>query len=506
MAVELVGAKLVAPYYGNSLYVWASVLGITLGGLALGYFAGGWISKKFPSERTLFLVLLGAACTVFWMGPLGSWVMEGALDLSIIPAALLSCMVFLFPPLFCFGMSSPIIIERLNLQGIEAGRGSGTVYAVSTSGGIIMTFATGFYFIPLFGLSHTLFVIGTVLFLIPLLYFLFRKKALEIFIVLAFIWGVVFSWKMLEDPRIDSSRIKIRYRSEGLLGQLMVLDKLDQSGDVEKRGLYVNFSPQTYMDLSSGKSMWPYVRRTAALSKVHARGDTDRVLLCGLAGGLLANRLFEKGFEDVDAVELDPRMKELALRYFDMSPRTDVHIDDARHFIKTTEKKYDMVIFDLSIAETPPIHLYTKKAFQEVRGILEKDGGFIIHYDNRWKGKGAKALSSIGRTMKASGFEVGIVNTKDPLDQYGERLFYGASSELNAENIYEKVPFFYERPFYQTPSELFIDSLSLGKGEILTDQRPRTGLLEANAREYLRKNLIRHTLPKFTKKNIPVVE
>ena len=50
MAVELLGAKMMAPFFGSSLYVWASILGVTLGGLAIGYFSGGFLSEKFKSN------------------------------------------------------------------------------------------------------------------------------------------------------------------------------------------------------------------------------------------------------------------------------------------------------------------------------------------------------------------------------------------------------------------------------------------------------------------------
>src|SRR3954471_17674465 len=58
MATELLGAKMLAPFFGSSLYVWATVLAMTLGGLALGYFFGGIISYKYRKPATLFYVLL----------------------------------------------------------------------------------------------------------------------------------------------------------------------------------------------------------------------------------------------------------------------------------------------------------------------------------------------------------------------------------------------------------------------------------------------------------------
>src|ERR1700741_2827965 len=67
MAAELCGAKLLAPVYGGSLYVWASVMGITLAALALGYFYGAGISTAQPSERKLATVLGAAALSVLLM-------------------------------------------------------------------------------------------------------------------------------------------------------------------------------------------------------------------------------------------------------------------------------------------------------------------------------------------------------------------------------------------------------------------------------------------------------
>src|SRR6056297_3030930 len=67
MAVEITGAKLVGPYYGTSLYVWSSVLALTLGGLAVGYFLGGQVSHRFPHRRALFSIMLLSALLVALM-------------------------------------------------------------------------------------------------------------------------------------------------------------------------------------------------------------------------------------------------------------------------------------------------------------------------------------------------------------------------------------------------------------------------------------------------------
>ncbi len=140
MACELTGAKLIAPYYGNSLYVWSSVLGTTLGGLAAGYYLGGRISEKLHVRKYLFFILLIASLLMLFTPSLSSFIMSATLNLSIQMGSLISCMVFIFPTLLCFGMVSPIIIRIVSTDVGEVGNKTGTIYAISTIGGLIMTF------------------------------------------------------------------------------------------------------------------------------------------------------------------------------------------------------------------------------------------------------------------------------------------------------------------------------------------------------------------------------
>jgi predicted membrane-bound spermidine synthase len=153
MACELIGAKLIAPYYGNSLYVWTSVLGTTLGGLTAGYYLGGMISEKPFLRRNLRNILIASTALFAVMPRLSSLVMNASLSFSIQVGSLLSCIVFIFPLLLCFGMVSPLVIRIVseNVEGV--GKKAGTVYAISTLGGILMTFTVAFYSIPSLGLA-----------------------------------------------------------------------------------------------------------------------------------------------------------------------------------------------------------------------------------------------------------------------------------------------------------------------------------------------------------------
>jgi hypothetical protein len=104
MAVELMGAKLVAPFYGGSLYVWTAVLTITVLGLTLGYYAGGRLSKKRPSERVLFSILGISALLVLALPLTASISMDLTRGLGLIIGICITCFLLLLPPMLCFGI------------------------------------------------------------------------------------------------------------------------------------------------------------------------------------------------------------------------------------------------------------------------------------------------------------------------------------------------------------------------------------------------------------------
>ena len=167
MGVELAGAKLITPYYGNSIYVWSAVLGTTLGGLALGYLLGGRLASGPHALRWLRRALLGAALVCALLPWSSTWILEASLALPGLQAGiLLSGLAILTPPLLLFGLVSPLSIHLMGQHSAEyAGKVTGLVYTVSTIGGVASTFGFAFYFIPFWGLVTTTWLISGLLFL-----------------------------------------------------------------------------------------------------------------------------------------------------------------------------------------------------------------------------------------------------------------------------------------------------------------------------------------------------
>ena len=172
MAVELLGAKLVAPFYGNSLYVWTAVLGITVLGLTAGYYFGGIISEKYPSNNALFFIVALSALPVFALPHSSSLFMSqtSAMDLRL--GIVVTCLLLLLPPLVCFGMVGPLVVRLLSQKLEILGKVAGTVYFTSTIGGILAAFFYGFYMIPHVGMKMSSYYTVMALIILPLTYFI----------------------------------------------------------------------------------------------------------------------------------------------------------------------------------------------------------------------------------------------------------------------------------------------------------------------------------------------
>jgi predicted membrane-bound spermidine synthase len=172
MAVELMGAKLVAPFYGGSLYVWTAVLAITLLGLTLGYYIGGQLAKKRSSETKLFVILGVSALLVLVLPLTASIAMALTRGVGLIVGICITCFLLLLPPMLCFGMVGPLVVSLISLRLDSVGKTAGTVYFTSTLGGIVATFWLGLYFIPVAGLRVSTTLTGLALAALPALYLL----------------------------------------------------------------------------------------------------------------------------------------------------------------------------------------------------------------------------------------------------------------------------------------------------------------------------------------------
>ncbi len=416
MASELIGAKMLAPYFGTSLYVWASALGITLGGLMVGYFLGGFCSRRTSDNLSaLYLVLISAAAFLFLMPFTSRPVMTWALGLPLQWGASLSLLAFMFPPLVFMGMASPLIINVLTRDPKDAGRCAGNIYAISTLGGILATFLFGFYIIPEFGISRPAMISGLCLAILPSISLLRRKRKVG---GLAACLAMFLTLTFVPTPGMaHTSGGVIVYYSEGVMGQLKVIDReLPGDGEV-MRSLMVNNTTQTTVlrDAPLHHHFWPYSQLIEYLASAYSPGS--HVLLLGMGGGTLVHSFEALGFQQ-DIVEIDQRIKDVAITYFGLHERYDVIIDDARHVVRMAlPGRYDLIVYDVFKGESAPHHILTQEALGEVGRVLNADGALLINFYGYLDGDVGRLTRSVAKTLLNSGFELSIYMTPGLPDQ-----------------------------------------------------------------------------------------
>ncbi len=504
MITELTAAKMLAPLYGSSLYVWGAVIGVTLLSLTAGYYLGGLLSRRPRRREILYWCLLTAALLIMAMPGFAHYLMESLADeLRPIPAILLQTLLYMSPPLLLLGTCPPLIIALLARQAADAGRMAGTVFAISTVGGILATFAGGFYLIPEFGLSRTAAGTGLALAVLPLLLLLgARHYAALAYPALALLLLTP------DAPPPLQTRAAIVYQSEGLLGQVKVVD-MPRAGAGPAipagtdRVLFVNRMGQTWIDRDSGRSQWGYVNYLISIGSLLPEGS--RVLMLGLGGGVIARQLQELGHV-VDSVELDARIAEVAVRYFGLHPNGELIIDDGRHYIRSTQQRYDLVILDVYQADIPPGHLLNFEAFSQLQALLNPGGFFVINYPGFLTGSIGYGGRSIYRTLLEAGYEVHILPTaKD--EHSGNNLYIAAPKPGRIDFSRPRMPLFGNgAPIPLTT--LFLDParIDLQDAMVLRDNRPVLEKLSLEAAASWREGYYRHFTKPFLDLGIPLFE
>jgi hypothetical protein len=158
MLVELIGGRLIAPYFGSSIYVWGSVIFVFMLGLAIGYLLGGLWSRRDASVPRLCAILIGAAVATLPAVLVGEPLLGAVFDHTSDPRAgsLLTCFLLFFAPAVLSGMVSPYAVRLVVKDEASSGRSAGYLYFVSTIGSSAGTLLTAFYLVLWFEVNTIL--------------------------------------------------------------------------------------------------------------------------------------------------------------------------------------------------------------------------------------------------------------------------------------------------------------------------------------------------------------
>ncbi|MBE3519734.1 MAG: fused MFS/spermidine synthase [Firmicutes bacterium] len=399
MSLEMVGSRILAPYFGSSILVWGSLIGTVLAALTAGYYLGGYLSDRWPSLEALGWVLLGASFFTSVIPPLSRGLLPALANYGASARwpSLAACGTLFFAPAFLMGMVSPWAV-RLCVSSVErAGRAAGLMYAVSNAGSIAGTFFTSFFWISwqgtnciIVGLSLILLTLACITIVPPLV----RAPSRRSFLAIAVLTAVL--QVSLLGNLVPSSGGDVVYEARSLYHHIYVVDTRDS------RLLKFDKSIQGGMKKDDPfESAFPYADyfHLALIFNSHPRN----MLAVGLGAGLAPKRFWRDypGLR-VQVAELDPEVVKVCYRYFDLpkDERLQVEVKDGRMFLRDTPSKYDVILLDAYFADAVPFHLTTREFYEIVRDKLNPGGVVAYNMIGALEGPRSKLFRSMLKTFK----------------------------------------------------------------------------------------------------------
>jgi spermidine synthase len=400
LVIEIVATRILAPYFGNTIFTVSSVISVVLAALSVGYYVGGKLADRHPSQNIFYGIVFAGGLGVFALYWLQILVLPTlGNNLSLTTGPLIVTTVLFFAPSFVLGMLSPFAIKLQEQQAKDQGIGtiSGSIFFYSTVGSIFGSLLAGYVLIPHVGVRATVIGVGVVLVvlgLVPMVLLgLDKRFATKVAILVGF--GVLFS--LLSNPAVQAV-----YSRDGIYEKITIVD--GEFKGRPTRFLFQDRSASGAMFLDSNELAYDYTKYYALYELFTP--DPKRVLAIG--GGAysvpkaLLNDLPEA---TVDVAEIEPSLVELSETHFNVpkdEPRLRHHIADGRRLLHDAPEKYDLIFSDVYYSlYAIPMHFTTKEFFQTTYDKLNDNGVFIANIIGSMDRRPPSLVLAEVRTLKA---------------------------------------------------------------------------------------------------------
>jgi len=395
MIYEIVGSRVVAPYFGTSIYVWTSLIGIILASLSIGYWYGGKLADKTPTFRSLSgIILLGAIfilVTALIKDPLLGFISHTFSNMML--RTLLAAILLFAPASIMLGMVSPYAV-RLKIKAVDtSGKIVGNLYAISTLGSIVGTFLAGFVLIPLAGSTSMLYILAICLVLVSfILYFTLRKAwGFNAIVIMAVAGGGLYMSQVAAKSYIE---VDTRYNHVQIFNTEYWI-----TGEPIKV-MKVNNEYSSAMFPESDELVYEYLQFFRLAE--HFKPDFRHALVIGGAGYSYPRYYLQHYTEaTIDVVEIDPELTELAREYFRLKddPRMRIFHEDGRTYLNNSNEKYDIIFGDAyKSLVAVPFQLASLEAIQRKYELLADDGIVIENIISSMDGPASRFLKAEYKT------------------------------------------------------------------------------------------------------------
>jgi len=387
LGIEISASRLLGSVFGNSNLVWATIIGLILVYLSIGYLIGGFWADRSPKPTTMYSILAWAGFLVgvvpFISRPILRFAANAfdVLQLGALFGSFLVVLILFAVPVTMLGMISPFAIRLAITDTSRAGRTSGNIYATSTLGSFIGTFLPPLVMIPLLGTTLT-FVCFSLFLLVVAIIGLCVSGAQRLALLLLWMPLVILlleAWWAGKPIKTTPGQI---FETESAYNYIQVIE---QDGYRllrlnEGQGIHSVFHPDR-LDLPNPGPWEQFLAGPFLNEAVNSPSQVKNIAIVGLAAGTLARQASAVfGPVEIDGFEIDPEIIQVGRDWFGMNqPNLAAIAEDGRLGLAQSSKEYDLVAIDAYRPPYIPWHLTTREFFEEARGHLAENGVLAIN-------------------------------------------------------------------------------------------------------------------------------
>lgn len=371
MIFELVAARLLAPSIGSSTYIWTSVIGVIIAMLAIGVWLGGRLADRRNVFEDVALLLLAVAFSVTLVINFSTVILELLSRSSTDPRlkGVIASLLLFAPTSFLIGTIGPYL-AKLNVRELShTGRSVASIDAMNAIGGIFGTFLTGFVLFSFIGSRNILILLVIILLLVSWTVRPRQKVKPRLALSVVIVMLTFMSPDLVRDIHIDTATAHYVISDQEMYSTTIRLIKTGPGGFQSG----IDTSDPDYLFFWYSKEIADVVEKLA---------QKDHILVLGGGAYTLPRYLADKyPKSQIDVVEIDPELIEIAQKYFYYNNRENIEniSDDARSYVDTTNRKYDLVVVDIYNDTEVPFTVLTKEYGQSIRRVVESGGTVIAN-------------------------------------------------------------------------------------------------------------------------------
>lgn len=394
LSLELLASRIMIPFFGVSLFIWAGVLSVTLAFLAIGYYYGGELSRsgdRGSLEARLLALPIVSAASIAVAAALYPALFPYLARVDLILGSFVGAGLLLALPLIALSAMNPLLIGVQRTGAAKGDVGAGRIFFISTLGSVVGVLLTAFAIIP--NVTNYRAMLALAVIMCCVVWLMTRisrtvprrqRRSLSVaapvvaLLCVVLLLGKSMYLNVLDGLTDNALWFDLREEYTSLFGNIKVADAIhrDGNGSPERYFLQDGMVQNRATPENASASMYTYVLE----SLVHAYSPNAKdVVVLGLGAGMVSRHLRSDGL-NVSVVEINPMALRAATEHFGFQTSSiEIYLEDARTFVRRCRSSFDVAVVDLFLGDNTPDYVLTEEFFKDLSQCVRSGGAMVMN-------------------------------------------------------------------------------------------------------------------------------